>query len=78
MIQCNCPKMVCNSKMADRRAKGSEIWDTGVVVGCIWGTFDLVLFKVILGSFLSLYICTFLIVACNSKTTSRRAKRGEM
>ena len=27
--------------MAGGRAKRSEIWDLGVVVACIWGTFDL-------------------------------------
>ena len=38
-------------KTKDRRAKLSEIWDLRVVVQHIWGTFGLVVFKVILGSF---------------------------
>ncbi len=43
--------MACNSKMAGRRAIRSEIWESGVIVTRIWGTFDLLVFKVILGSF---------------------------
>ena len=43
--------MACNSKMAGRRANKSEIGDVGVVDACIWGTFDLLVFRVILGSF---------------------------
>ena len=46
--------MTCNSKMAGRRAKWSEIWDSVTLVRHIWGTFDLVGFKVILGSFCAL------------------------
>ena len=46
--------MACNSKTAGRRAKYSEIWDSGVVVIYIWGTFDLLVFKVIWGSFIAL------------------------
>ncbi len=41
-------------EMAMRRAKLSEIWESGLVVTCIWGTFDLLVFKVILGSFIAL------------------------
>ncbi len=40
--------MARNSKMANRRV---EIWDSGVVVTGIKGTFDLLVLKVILGSF---------------------------
>ncbi len=36
------------------RVKRSEIWESGVVVICIWGTFDLLVFKVILGSLIAL------------------------
>ena len=31
-----------------------EVWDSGIVVECIGGTFDLVVFKLILGSFSAL------------------------
>ncbi len=37
--------------MVGRRAKRTEIWDSGIVGTQIWGTFDLVGFKVVLGSF---------------------------
>ncbi len=37
--------------MAGRRMKQTEIRDLGTVVTHIWGTFDLVVFKVISGSF---------------------------
>ncbi len=43
-------------KTSDRRAKRSEIWDLRVVVQHIWGTFGLLAFKVILGSFGALAI----------------------
>ncbi len=39
--------MACNFQTADRRAKRSEFWDSRVVVIFIWGTFDLLLPKVI-------------------------------
>ncbi len=32
------------------RVKRSEIWESGVLVACIWDTFYLLVFKVILGS----------------------------
>ncbi len=42
----------CISEMANRRAKCGVNFGTQVlVVTCIWGTFDLLAFKVILGSF---------------------------
>ncbi len=41
--------MDCNSKTADRRAKQNEIWLSGVIVICIWGIFDLLVFN--FGSF---------------------------
>ncbi len=47
-------KMCCNSKMAGRRGNRNEIWNSGVVLVCIWGTSDLAVFKVILGSFCAL------------------------
>ncbi len=43
--------MICISKTDGRRAKQTEIWDPGILVTKIWGTFGLVGFKVILGSF---------------------------
>ncbi len=43
--------MACISKTVDRRAIQSEIWDSWVLVTHIWGIYDLVVFKVILGSF---------------------------
>ena len=51
VIQCTCLKMACISKRAGHRAKRSEIWDSWTIVINIWGTFELVGFKVILGSF---------------------------
>ncbi len=36
---------------ASRRAKLTKIWDSGISVTHMWGTFDLVVFKLILGSF---------------------------
>ncbi len=42
-------QMACNSGMAGRRAKQSEIWDSKVM--CMSDTFDLRVFNVILGSF---------------------------
>ena len=35
--------------MANHRAKMSESWDSEVIVEHIWGTFDLISFKVIWG-----------------------------
>ncbi len=60
--------------MASRRVKRSEIWGWGLVVTDIWGTFDLSLFKVILG----VIRCTCFKMACNSKTPGRTAKRSEI
>ena len=37
--------------MAGRRVKRIEIWDSWILVAHVWGTFDLVGFEVILGSF---------------------------
>ena len=42
------------SKTVCRRAKRTEIWDSGILVTHIWGAFDLVGYKVILGSFSAL------------------------
>ncbi len=41
--------MACNSKTAGYRDKRTEIWDSGIVVPCIWSTFDILVFRVILG-----------------------------
>ncbi len=41
--------MACNSKMVGRRTKRTEIWESRVVVTCVWGTFDLLVFKVSFG-----------------------------
>ncbi len=54
VIQCTCLKMAYNLTTAGFRAKQSEIWDLGALVAHIWGTFDLVRFKVIFGSFSAL------------------------
>ncbi len=35
--------------MASGRAKGGGIWDPGVLVEHVWGTFDLIALRVILG-----------------------------
>ena len=51
VIRCTCRKMAWNSITAGRRANGSAIWDSGVVVTCICGTFGLLVFKVSLRSF---------------------------
>ncbi len=61
------------SKRAGRRAKRSEIWDSGIVVIHIWCTFDLVVSNVIWG----VIRCTCLKMACNLKTTGHRIKRSE-
>ncbi len=37
--------------MSGRGTKRIEIWESMVVVPCIWGTFGVFVFKVILGSF---------------------------
>ena len=40
--------MPCNSKTNGRRAKWAAIWESGVLTGEIYGTFDLVVFNIIL------------------------------
>ena len=60
-------------EMVSHRAKQCEICDSGVVVTCIWDTFDLLVFQVILGSFSALAQNGH-----NSKTVSRRVKRSEI
>ena len=61
-----CLKIACNSKKVDRRAKRSDIWDsTTPVTHNIRCTLDPVVFKVILGSFSSVY---FVKMDYNSKT----------
>ena len=67
--------MASNLKMAGRRTKGIEVWDSGMLGNCILGTSDLLVCKVILGSFGE---CTFLEMACNLKMAARRAKRIEV
>ena len=51
VIQCTCLKMACNSKMVNGRATRSEIWDSWLLVTCIWHTFELLVLNIILGSF---------------------------
>ena len=41
--------MHCNLKTCGCRVKQSENWDSGVFTICILGTFDLLVFSVILG-----------------------------
>ena len=41
-------KMAINSKTAGRRAKLTEVWDSGTLVSHIYGGFDLVVFTDIL------------------------------
>ncbi len=36
-------------EIATRRTKQNEICDSGLVVTCVWGTIDLLVFNVILG-----------------------------
>ncbi len=62
--------MACNSKTSAVIEKRSEIRNSMVVVTCKWGTFDLLVFKVIQGSFGAL------ISIYNSETASPRAKRS--
>ncbi len=47
--------MACHSKTAHRRVKRSEIWASWILVTHVLGTFDLVGFKVIWGSFGALF-----------------------
>ena len=46
--------MARNAKATGCGAKQSEIYDSGLVATCIWSTFDLLVSKVILGSFSAL------------------------
>ncbi len=39
------------SDMAGSTDKRGDIWETDVLVGQIWDTFEIVVFKLILGSF---------------------------
>ncbi len=48
---CACLKIVCISKMADHRARQTKIWDSRILLTHIWGTYDLLVCKGILGSF---------------------------
>ncbi len=41
--------MTCKAKTGGSTAKQIEIWDSRVTVERIWHTFDLIVFKVILG-----------------------------
>ncbi len=75
VIWCTHLKKTCNSKRASRRVKQCETWDLEVVVVCIWGTFDLLVFKVIWGPFSALVSIK---MACNWKTFGRRAKRSDI
>ena len=54
VIRCSCLKVPCNSKTAGLRTKQWN-WDSGILIHQhIWGTFDLLVFKVIFGSFSAL------------------------
>ncbi len=55
VIRCTFLKICRNLKMADRRVKQTEIWDSGAscYIG-IWVTIDLLVSKVIFGSFSAL------------------------
>ncbi len=48
VIRCTCLKIPCNLKMAGYRVNGLK-FGTQVDLVSIWGTFDLLVFKVILG-----------------------------
>ncbi len=41
--------------MASRSSKRSEIWNSGVVVACMWRTFDQLMVKNILGHSVQLF-----------------------
>ncbi len=60
-IRCPSVKLASNVKTAGRRVKRIELWHSGMLVKCIWDTFDLVVF-VILG-------------CCRLKMALRRSKR---
>ena len=62
------------SKRDGRRAKGSEIWASGVSLQCIQGPFDSYVLEVFLVSFGAFLIFDKF---CISKTAGRRAKRIE-
>ncbi len=47
--RCTCFQMACSSTNAEKREKRSAIWDSGILVTCIWATIDLLLFKIIGG-----------------------------
>lgn len=61
-------------KMAGLRVQQIAIWDSRVLVGCIWGTVDLVVFKVILG----IILCNCLKMTFISKKTGFREKWAEI
>ncbi len=46
VIRCTCLQMAGKSKTAGHRVKCSDIWSSDVIVVCIWGTFDLLVFSV--------------------------------
>ncbi len=56
--------MACQLKTAGYRVKQTEIWDLGVVVICIWGTFDVLNVLCCFG----VIHCTGVKMASNSKT----------
>ncbi len=62
-------------KITGRRAERSEIWDSGILVMHIWCNFDLVVFKVIFGSFGGFVSkCT----VSQKRLVGLRAKRNEI
>ena len=67
--------MNCNSKTAGNIAKRSEIWDSGIRVECMGGTFDLLVFEIILDSFSNTWAIPVSKMFCNSKKTGHRVKQ---
>ena len=72
-IRCTCLKMACNSTMTHCRVNRIELRDFRVLVEHILGTFDLLMFKIILGSFWAL-----IKIVCNSKAADRRVEKVEI
>ncbi len=49
MIRYNCLKIACKSKTAGHGVKSTAIWDPGTLATYMFGIFDLVVFRVIVG-----------------------------
>ena len=63
--------MACNSKLAGPKANLIKFWDSSIFVKHIGGTFDLIVFNVIVWSFR----CTGLEMACDSDRLSIEQNR---